>query len=400
MKTLLAHPGTQYSFRLAAELHRHEKLAGFHTGMAFVSGGLFDGLCKLLPNKLRRSFANRRIEGVPASHLHLYLRNEYAAQARMRRTEGSEKVLHQRNECFQKAIPFNAIKSADAVIGFDTSSWILAQRCKQAGVPLILDQSIAHPDSKIEIFKSVLARFPEWSAGIEPRMPIVREAEQLEHDQSDLIVVASSFTMQTLVDNGVPSAKIRINPYGVDAGRFNLKETKQGHPFRFIFVGSVTARKGVPLLLEAWKKLKPINAELWLVGPIAPHLRKQIPESSGIRIFGGVPHSEIPSILRQCDVFVFPSYFEGFGLVIPEAMACGLPVITTTATAGPDIFKSGEAGWIISPGMIDQLVNAMDDCLTRPQQLPQLGQNARRLAEMQSWAAYGDRWNQILINLS
>jgi alpha-maltose-1-phosphate synthase len=98
-------------------------------------------------------------------------------------------------------------------------------------------------------------------------------------------------------------------------------------------------------------------------------------------------------------VLVFPSYFEGFGLVLLEAMACGLPVITTTATAGPDIVSAGEDGWIIESGDLGALEEKMTYCLEYPEIVRQMGLQARATAERYSWSAYGDRWMTILAEL-
>jgi len=100
--------------------------------------------------------------------------------------------------------------------------------------------------------------------------------------------------------------------------------------------------------------------------------------------------------MSESEVFVFPSYFEGFALVLLEAMASGLPVITTTATAGPDITTPGEDGWVIEPGKLDALIEAMRFCLENRDRVTEMGANARRTAERFSWDAYGDRWVTIL----
>jgi len=161
-------------------------------------------------------------------------------------------------------------------------------------------------------------------------------------------------------------------------------------------VGSILARKGVPLLLAAWEKLRLKNAELWLLGHVTPKVRKLIPNLPGLRVLGRRPRTELIEVLRSCDVFVLPSYFEGFGLVLLEALACGLPVITTTATAGPDIIARGNDGWVIEPGNLKALTEAMEFCVANRDRIAQMGVNARQTAERFSWDAYGDRWSEIL----
>jgi glycosyltransferase involved in cell wall biosynthesis len=305
-------------------------------------------------------------------------------------------VLHQRNDAFQRAIPLSEIEHCDIVVGFDTSSSILIDRAAIAGRRLILDQTIAHPRSKERVYKLIAKQFPDWSQDLEVRHADVTLAEDYEHQRADRIIVASSFTKGTLVENGVPEAKILLNPYGVDLCRFGNRVTRQNRPFRFVFAGLVSARKGIPLLLKAWESLQPNDAELWIVGPITPTAATKVRAGGNVKVLGKVSNNELARILSESDVFVFPSYFEGFALVLLEAMASGLPVITTTATAGPDITTPGEDGWIIGPGNLDALIDAMRFCLKNRDRITEMGMTARATAERFSWDAYGDRWFEIL----
>ena len=198
------------------------------------------------------------------------------------------------------------------------------------------------------------------------------------------------------MDNGIAPEKIEVIPYGVDLARFRPKKSATARPFRVVFVGIITARKGVPLLLEAWKELAPTEAELWLVGSASREAQAAIPHIKGLEIKNAVPQADVPGLLQQCDVFVLPSYFEGFGLVILEAMACGLPAICTIATAGPDIISQDQDGWLIQPGDLKGLVRTMRFCLENPDRVVEMSVKARATAERFSWDAYGDRWMAIL----
>jgi glycosyltransferase involved in cell wall biosynthesis len=304
--------------------------------------------------------------------------------------------MHSRNENFQKSIPNSALSTASAVIGFDTAAWILSKYCATLEVPIILDQSTPHPDAKIRAYSLLREQYPGWIDGIHARRPDVRLAEQQEHDAAVRIVAASTFTRQSLIDHDVEPTKIRVNPYGVDCERFSVVRRGDLRVMRFIFVGAMSAHKGVPLLLDAWRELNAAGAELWLVGTASKQLLDLLPDSPGLKYFGQLTHEEVAALMPQCDVFVFPSYFEGFGLVLLEAMACGLSVITTTATAGPDIVTENDNGWIIDPGDLAALVARMNFCLEHPATARQMGRQARATAERFTWSAYGDRWMHIL----
>jgi starch synthase len=400
LKVLLAHPGTQSSFRLAVELQHQATLGAFHTGIAFCAGGLTDKVLNVLPRYWRRRIANRRIEGLPNQQLHCHPIGELRTLLRSRGSSDTQAIIHRRNEKFQRAIPDRVLASVQAVIGFDTSAWILADRCARYKVPLVLVQTIGHPDAKLNVYEEVKRRYPGWEDGAERRLAEVRAAEETEYEGASLIIVGSSFTQQSLIHHGIPAAKIRINPYGVDCSQFLLGKGGEGRKFRFVFAGAISARKGIPLLLEAWKRLAAQDAELWLVGPASQNTLKYLPRLPGLRYLKAVPHSEMAAVLQQCDVFVFPSYFEGFAKVIPEAMACGLPVLTTTATAGPDLITEGQDGWVIEPGDVERLVEIMSACLANPRAVREMGRCARATAERLTWAEYGRRWMDVLASLA
>ena len=396
MKALVVHPGTQHAFRLATELHRHNALLGLHTGIAFPSGSFLDRAVSYLPAEWRRRIANRRIPDLPHELVRLQPLRELATVNLIGRMRDEQSILHWRNEHFQRDIPTADLKKADVVIGFDTSSWILTRRCREIGTPFVLVQTIGHPDSNKAVRDEIATQFAEWSETGESRATAVRQAEQEEHENADLIIASSSFTRKTLVENGVSPNKVRVISHGVDSDRFSDVSPSQRHSFRFVFVGLITARKGVPLLLEAWKQLPPGNAELWLVGSASRKIKSLLPKLRGLRQVGPVPHVELPAILQQCDVLVFPSYFEGFGLVILEGMASGLPVITTTATAGPDLFKNGEGGWVIPAGDAKALAASMQSCLEHKSEMRAQGLCARRIAEQFTWQSYGKNVLSVL----
>ena len=131
-------------------------------------------------------------------------------------------------------------------------------------------------------------------------------------------------------------------PYGVDLEFWKAGLDCRGRgPLRFIYAGQMSLRKGIPLLLEAWEKADMRDAELELVGlwQLAETRLKSLPR--GVTHWGPCSPEALRARFCAADVFVFPSFFEGFGLVLLEAMACGLPAIASEATAGPDIYDGG-----------------------------------------------------------
>jgi starch synthase len=266
--------------------------------------------------------------------------------------------------------------------------------------PLYLDQSIAHPVEKEKIFSQLRIRYPEWMDDIPAKRSDFIESELSEHRLSARIVVASTFTKNSLLAQGVKSEKIVINHYGVSNDFFRPRSRrKSSNKVRFIYLGTLGARKGLPLLLEAWMKGELYQrAELWLAGPGSPSAIKMAEQVPGVSYKGKLPFTEMPSLLDSCDCLIFPSFFEGFGQVILEAMACGLPVITTEATAGPDVIEEGKEGFIFNAGDETRL-SALLKIISGDHRLCfEMGLKAQEKAKQFSWESYGDRWKVILDN--
>lgn len=395
-KILLAHPGTQHARHLARQLHKRHLLAAFYTGLGIGEQGWQSLLVNSLPATVKNKISNRMVIGVPQKLIKQFFFNEVRALKALKNGAKAESVLLSRNKEFQNNIPDKAITNADAVIGFDTSSWILAERCKQLNRPFILDISIAHPYEKRAVYQQISDQYPEWSFLLEQKSQQMIDLEMKEMELADKIVVASTFSKNSLIKNWVPERKIYVNPYGTDLTSFKPLE-KNNRSVQFVFVGLVDARKGIPVLLEAWKKIKLAGAALTLIGPVSEHtatlIKKEAPD---ITIKGRIPYDTLPGELAQYDVLVFPSYFEGFALVIPEAMASGLTTITTPATCAPDIVDDDLNGFIIPCGDAKQLANKMQALINDPAKLKDMQKESLKKIQNFTWDAYGERWAQII----
>ena len=154
-----------------------------------------------------------------------------------------------------------------------------------------------------------------------------------------------------------------------------------------MFIGRLTQQKGVGNLFEAADQLSE-SITLTVVGKITediPILRKNL---SKHRYIPSLPHEEILHLVRTQDVLVFPSLFEGFGLVITEAMSQGTPVITTANTCGGDFIKNGENGWLIPCCDTESLVAQLKSILENPDLIVKNGKGALVTAQARPWSKY------------
>lgn len=312
------------------------------------------------------------------------------------RSGGEEAAFFERNRRFQEAIPDREILATDVVIGFDTSAWLLGRRAKVMKRKFILDQSIGHPAAKERIFESLRQRFPEWSTSAPKKSAEIVAVEREEHGLADVIVVPSDFVKQTLVAEGVDASKIRIIPFGTDLTLFHPPEKRGGKTVVFLFVGGLTARKGLPVLLAAWRQLALPDAELWLVGSGSLPMSESATLPPTVKVLGPQGRQEVAALMRQADVFVFPSFFEGLAQVQIEAQATGLPLIATHEAGAADLIQEGSTGFLIRAGDVESLAERIQRLAQNASLRQQMQQSALVARDRLSWRIYGERWSTLL----
>lgn len=397
VRVLLA--GFQHVFEVAAQLHRLGRLDGVHTLTAFGEDSWISHLARRIDANPMRRLRARILGGVPCARVHGHPLPELLAMGRRPVSRDPVAVMAWRNALFQREIPERAILSADAIVGFDTSSWILARRARDSTRRFFLEQTIAHPRSYRELLRVLRQRFPDWRSPADSKHDSLIALEEEEHALATVILAPSRFVARTLADHGVDPGKIRINPFGSRARR-SEEAPPEGTDdrIRFLFAGTLGARKGLPVLLEAWKRLDPSRAMLQIVGsgPVPSAAKADAPTS--ISWLGRIPLDALHRRMAVSDVFVLPSFFEGLAMVLADAAALGLPIVATPASGAEEVVTEGENGWLIPEGDIDGLAQRLDFCIRHPEQVAAMRERAVALAATGkfSWDRYGERWEGIL----
>ena len=121
-----------------------------------------------------------------------------------------------------------------------------------------------------------------------------------------------------------------------------------------------------------------------------------IPDLPGLYVKGKYAFEDLPELLRQCDVLVFPSLSEGFGLVLLEALASGMPIITTENSAAPDLITNGREGFLLPAGDAETLREALESFTQQTVDIDAMSVAARKCAQSFTWDRYGERWASIL----
>lgn len=159
-----------------------------------------------------------------------------------------------------------------------------------------------------------------------------------------------------------------------------------------LFVGRIYPVKGLPLLVEAWAKTRPVGWKLMIVGPDEAGHRGELESmvahaklGAEIEFTGGLSGDALRQVYQEADIFILPSHTENFGMVVGEAMAHGLPVITTHG-APWELLETERCGWWV-PVSVAGIAAALDDATHRsPEELSAMGERGRAVvAERFAW---------------
>jgi glycosyltransferase involved in cell wall biosynthesis len=197
---------------------------------------------------------------------------------------------------------------------------------------------------------------------------------------------------------GAQENRLDVLPYCCDLSRYDGVTPKQIAEFRdehglqnsvvFLFSGQLIVRKGVDTLLRAFEQVARRIPDASLVilgdGPLRGDLEAQIPEEcrDRIRFLGHLPQQELPTVFRSADVFVFPSRHDGWGVVINEACAAGLPIIASEQTgAAHDLVEPGVNGFMHPAEDVHGFASSMQHLAEDPVERKAMGRRSRSLVE-------------------
>lgn len=187
-----------------------------------------------------------------------------------------------------------------------------------------------------------------------------------EYEEADTIYVHSDYTLQSFIDEGIDEDKLERTYLHVHP-RFEPPDRRDGdETFHIVYVGRIEATKGIPLLLKAFTRLSVPKKRLTLVGGWSTRrMRKYVePRITNDRI-SMAPGDPLP-VLHEADVFVHPTYEDGFGYAPMEALACGVPVIATQDTGMKEYIREGENGYVVPTGRVTPIVDRLQEIRRHP----------------------------------
>lgn len=172
------------------------------------------------------------------------------------------------------------------------------------------------------------------------------------------LTAVSRFTAELVRRDTGLQQEIRVIYNGIDEMQFSPAATRYAgaHGITVLFSGNLTRKKGADLLPEIAARLNPGIRILYTSGLRS---NKRLPAHPALHCAGRVPHEAMPQLYNKCDILLFPTVREGFGLAAAEAMACGLPVVASNCSSLPELVAHGKGGYLCPPGD----AAALADCI-------------------------------------
>jgi glycosyltransferase involved in cell wall biosynthesis len=309
-----------------------------------------------------------------------------------------------RNESFQRAavarlLPIEASDMPRTVMAYSYMALEIFRLARARGWRTVLGQ--IDPGPPEDQILATLYEKREVDSPKHERVPQQYWADwRKECALADRIVVNSLWSKEALESEGVPAEKIRVIPLGykipgaaVEFERSYPSAFNESRPLRVLFLGQIVVRKGIAPLLDAIRLLKGEPLEFWFVGPVQVQIPEDLRDDPRMRWIGPVSRSNTAQFFREADIFIFPTFSDGFGLTQLEAQAWRLPIIATKFCG--DVVKDGTNGWLLSEVSASAIAAMLRRCLRNPARLQELSSGST-LAEQFGLACVGKQWLRVL----
>ena len=382
MQVVQAVNGTFHHFDLARELESQGHLKRIYSTFPWM--------------RLRREGVQReRVRSFPWIHTPWMIAQSYGLSPR-----GLSREIAQANVALFDSWVSRHLEECDAFVAISGSGLKSGATAQRRGARYLCDRGSSHIRYQRATLDEEYGRWGFRGENVDSRTV---EREEAEYAQADAISVPSEFARRTFVEMGVPAEKVWKIPYGVRLDRFRKTCEPPAESFDVLFSGTVSLRKGVPYLLDAFAKFKHPKKRLRLVGPVEPTMGSLLGrfDLTDVELLGRLPQEQLAQWMSRSHVMVLPSIEEGLALVQGQAMACECPLISSVNTGGEDLFSDGVEGFLIpirsADAICDRLTVLADDLELR-QRMSEAA--LRRVQRLGGWSDYGRQYAAFLKELT
>jgi glycosyltransferase involved in cell wall biosynthesis len=294
----------------------------------------------------------------------------------------------------------NRIAPCDAFIAISGAGLLTGRKIQSTGGIFICDRGSTHQRFQENV---IADEYRRWNVPQPLSKPHITIREEEIYATANAITVPSTVAKRSFVQMGVAPEKVHVIPYGVRLDHFTRTGAPPPDSFEVLFAGQVSLRKGIPYLLQAFARLKHPHKHLTIVGAIQDDMRTLLTTlpTENVVFTGSLPQSQLAKKMSASHLLVLPSIEEGLALVQGQAMACGCPVLATTATGAEDLFTNGEQGFIVPDRNVDALTEKMQQIADDSTLQRRLSEAALlRVKTLGGWDQYGETWDTLLHQLT
>ena len=398
---IVAHPGRQNSYETALAMQEAGLLARYITGIYYKPESVCGRVVRL-SGRAESEFYRRHQDGLSCDRVRQYPLGEllYLGASRFRPSARYVPgIVRWRNDRFDRLVGGVVERERPTgVICYDTCALHTFRKAGDLGILRVLDQSVGHWRTLVAMMREEAQLQPDFADSLPLDVPERFLAQCAEEALlADVVLAGSPFVKDTMVHHGVESSRVEVIPYGADIERFKPAKREKDDRFRLLFVGQLSQRKGIKYLLEAVAALTVPRLELMLVGGVVGSGHGLAAYREHFTHVSNVPHHDVHRYFQQADVFVYPSLYEGSAIAIYEALASGLPVITTPNSGS--MVRDGVEGFIVPIRDVEALKEKILLLYEDRELRETMGTNARKRAEEFTWAGYRRKVGSLLRDL-
>ncbi len=304
---------------------------------------------------------------------------------------------------FDKTVARCFNKESNVVYCYEDSALATFSAAQRFGVRKVYELPIGYHDEARAVAQEEVDRdkslLPFWLSLHENIEKLNRKTAEVR--SADHVICASTYCRTSIIKHVNIDCEISVIPYGCNVlwepKKWNVKDISG--PLKVVFVGRLDPRKGLHYLFEALERLTPSSYELTIAGRWVSGYRDWLLKRRRVVFadLGQIRGGQLLSVLRDSHLLVLPSLFEGFGLVILEAMACGIPVLGTERTGAPDVIENGKQGFCVRAGCSEDIVQVLNMIMDNREMLINMGEEARRRALVLSWRRYRQRLAAVVM---
>lgn len=363
--------GSREHYAVARALCRHDALKLLITDAWVRPGNPLGALSVGLQSRFHSELEKVEVYGPAVRNIAFELRARYAMQA-------GWPVFMARNRWFQrvalsKLSQISAGGRAPILMSYSYAAAELFAFARRKGWRTVLGQIDPGPAEE-QIESGLHSNTPIQGSHWTPVPAAYWSEWRCECELADRIVVNSSWSRAALLGEGIPAEKIRIVPLAYERPSGSAEFSRRyppsfssARPLRVLFLGQVNLRKGVEPLLDAIRLLRDEPIEFIFVGPIQISIPEDLANSRQVRWQGPAPRLATSQFYRDADVFLFPTYSDGFGITQLEAQAWKLPIIATQFCG--EVVEHGRNGWILPEITPQSIAKSLRECLGDPARL-------------------------------